>query len=157
MAGGSQLQIQLPLSRLRTKLHPAALSHPFGENQDEPSLRLGRLVFISICRFGALRSVTCLVVLPGRSLREVPSQPGGRRGSPDPRVMGAGGGKGRLCPLCPILQQVAVWGRSGCLCQGSTQPALGGTGEYWEHCHGGVGCGIGDGGSAGAQSWMRLR
>lgn len=100
MAGGSQLQIQLPLSRLRTKLHPAALSHPFGENQDEPSLRLGRLVFISICRFGALRSVTCLVVLPGRSLREVPSQPGGAQGQPRPPGDGRWWGQGKA--LSPV-------------------------------------------------------
>ena len=153
MAGESQFQIQMLLCRPRMKLHPTALIHPLGENQDELSSGLGRWVFISVCWFGALWSVPCPVVLPGWSLRELPSQPGDG-GSPDPGD-GRWWGKGGLCALRPIPRR---WlGRAGCLCRGNNSAhtgrdwgvlgALPRRGGLWDR----------DGGSAGAQGWMRLR
>lgn len=114
--GKSQFQIQTPLSRLRTKT-PLPLFTL--RNQDELVLGLGRLAFIAVHRFGALRSVIWLVELPGWSLRVLPSQPGGQ-----PRPPGDGS-RDSSAP-CPPPRPSA----GGCAGEGwPALPVLGGTGS----------------------------
>lgn len=50
-------------------------------------------------------------------------------------------GQGRA--LSPVPLQVAAEGRAACLCWGSAQPMLGGTGSTGSAATGGGGCGIG--------------
>lgn len=105
MAGESQLQIQMPLSRPRTKLHSLFTI--------SEKTRTSCLWGWAGCRLFLFADLG----LRGRRLAwlcfqasQAGSSPPSRGAKRQPRPLGDGHwwGKGRLCPLCPIPRQVAV-------------------------------------------------